>query len=155
MTENVYTTPGGTLGIGQINGTMGAADGLVIYTVPSGKRAELLGLVSDVVATATVGNRVITVKIKSGGVLDWIGASSGNTAATQTCGYDVCFGSCGAVSTTVRRDLADAANTNVQVREFCPFSRIKAGQTVTIDDLSNIDVADAVKYRLYYVEYVA
>jgi hypothetical protein len=125
------------------------------YTVPVGKRWLLMSSVADVTCTATVGNRVILTRVLSqpGGRPIWMGTSSAAVTAAQVGGYDVYFGAPSGISTTVRRNLANTGNTNVQVRDACSITYLPAGWQITLADVAAIDVADAVTWTLCYVEY--
>lgn len=151
----VTTKPGGVItAAGAVTGV--PAGGLTVVTVPVGKRWVPMSFTSDTTMTATVGNRLLIVRVMTGATIVWMGASSAVVTAAQVGGYDVAFGaSNGTPSTAVRRNLADTASTNVQVRENCPIAQMKAGDSIVIDDTANIDVADSCTGRLYYVEYDA
>jgi len=156
--KQVVVRPGGTVRRLGANGTaIGAAGGLAIASCPSGKLWELCFVSIELVASATVGNRQLVTKITvDNSTTDWIGATSGNVAAAQIGGYDVAFGApLGTPSTTVRRALVAAANTNVQVRETSGLRFIKASGNIIIDDIADIDNADTINWRLQVIEYEA
>jgi hypothetical protein len=120
-------------------------------TVPAGFMWELFSYSVDLVATATVGNRTPVLRIRAvNGTPLWMGTTSANVTAGQTGGYDVSFGNVGAPSTTVRRNLADTGNTNVQVRDMCPVKWLNAGDVLFYRDPAAIDAADAVTGGITY-----
>lgn len=121
-------------------------------TVPANKFWKVLGVTVDVVCSATVGNRVIIGRV---GNIYWVGPASAATTAGQTCGYDIGFGNAVAPSTTIRRNIANTGNTNIQVICSCPYSILGAGDTITIQDTAAVDVADSITWRMYYIEYDA
>lgn len=148
------TIPGGTPGIQPRVTTI--ASGAQVYTVPANKKWSLESYVSDTTCTATVGNRILIVSVRSNdGTTLWNGPSSAAVAAAQVGGYDVGFGYANAPSTTVRRNLANTASTNVQVICSCPLKTLNAGCTVRILDTAAIDNADALNHNLCYTEYDA
>jgi len=149
----IYVNPGGTIKHKAFNSAIGATGGSI--TVPTGKRWDILQLTADLTTSATVGNRVMQCRIVSyDGDVTWVGAASGNVAASQVGGYDVAFGgSLATPSTTVRRNMANTANTNVQVRETSGARALKEGGFIVIDDSANIDNADALLMELLVVEY--
>jgi len=148
----VSTKPGGAKSVTGF--TLGLPAGGQGLNVPAGKFWVIQSCIADVVCTATVGNRTIGGRVVVGGTtFYWFGATSAATTAGQTCGYDIGFGNVGAPSTTVRRNIANTANTNIQVREMCPITILRAGDSVTIDDYADIDVADQITMRLWYSEY--
>lgn len=153
--QTVLANPGGTIKTSAGTAAIGAAGGLPIFAVPTGKRVRLLQITTDTTMSATVGNRQMYMWITSAaGANIWLGTASANTAAAQICGYDVGFGSpLNTPSTTVRRSIAQTANTNVQVRENAALIELAAGSGIAIDDIANIDVADVVTYRIHYIEY--
>lgn len=152
----VRSIPGGSFKIQGANGAAITAGGVRIGgSVPAGKIWEVLSVSCDLVATATVGNRIIYAYITcTNATTDWIGASSTAVAAAQTGGYDIGFGAPLATpSTTVRRNLANTANVNVMVRESTACRWIGATGGIVIDDAADIDVADALSWRIQYREY--
>lgn len=152
MTQNVNTRPGGTIRL-----LYGAVAGFAL-TVPANKRWQLLSFVTDWTASATVGNRVIHGLIVGGGGSQntWRGASSGNTAAGQVCGYDIGFGCpLNTPSTTVRRNIANTANTNIQVRENTSLTLLAAGDILSLVDSAAVDANDVITYRVVVLEYEA
>jgi len=153
MQKQITVRPGGTLKHVASTQAMPAAG--AFFQVPPTKEWEVHGLVTDTTTTATVGNRVLCASLVLDTVVYWRGASSGNVAASQVGGYDVQFGSSTATSTTVRRNIAGTANTNVQVLCACPYKRLKANTVIYIDDTANIDVTDATTLRITYNEYEA
>jgi hypothetical protein len=146
--------PGGTITSQSDGGNIGAAGRTL--TVPAGRRWKIMQVSSDTTMTATVGNRLLTVRIANpAGQVLWSGALSAAVTAAQIGGYDVGFGSpLNVPSTAVRRALVAAANTNVQVRENTSITEMLENWTVTILDTAAIDVADQVLWRFAYVEYV-
>lgn len=157
MTKNVLTHPGGTIKSSAGSAAIGAAGGLPIFAVPAGKVAEILQITTDTTMSATVGNRSMYIWITSAlGSNMWLGQASANTPASQVCGYDVGFGSpLNTPSTSVRRNIAQTANTNIQVRENSCLKLLAANSGIAIDDINNIDVADVVTFRIHYIEYEA
>jgi len=148
--ETVLNNPGG-----RIRSVIGAINTPAI-SVPAGKRWRLMSFVNDWTATATVGNRVLHAVVigEAGSQNVWRGASSASVTAAQIGGYDVAFGTPNTTpSTTIRRTISGAANTNVQVRENCPITDLRAGDIVSIIDSAAIDAADSCAYRLMVLEY--
>jgi len=152
-TRQVVTIEGGTLFIVNRQSTINS--GAQVFTVPAGKRWILQSYTSDLICSATVGNRTAIVFISDDIGPIWMGEITGNIAASQTGGYDISFGKVGTPSTTVRRNLANTANTNVQVRTNCPVFELDAGCTITYDDLANIDNTDVLNHVLVYRQYEA
>jgi len=149
--DTVLTNPGGTLREITISNI---ALGNSLFTVPAGKRWRVLSLVSDTTMTATVGNRTLVLRLYPVLSNAWIGTTSGNTAATQKCGYDVGFGSpINTPSTTVRRNLGNTANVNIMVRESTSCNMFAAGGTAIMIDAAGIDAADATSGFLTLMEY--
>jgi hypothetical protein len=150
----VRTVPGGVI-TSQASG--GTAINATQIIVPAGKKWTVLSFVADVTATATVGNRILQLNISTGaGAALWRGAASTAVTAAQIGGYDVGFGApINTPSTTVRRALIAAANTNVQVRESCALNQWAAGYNIVLNDSAGIDNADSVAWRIVYVEYDA
>ena len=123
-------------------------------TVPRGKVWQLIGWVSDYTTTATVGNRVILGLMKNGaGSTTWIGAASAAVVASKVCGYDFSFGSISGPNTTVRRNLANTANTDIQVTTQSPVTLLQAGGSIVLFDATAVDAADTYRVVLTYVEY--
>lgn len=150
--KQVVITPGGRVRL--YFGSLAAFS----LAVPTGKRWKILSFVADWTASATVGNRVIHAVIIGGGGAQniWRGASSGVTTASQVCGYDIGFGSpLNTPSTTVRRNIANTANTNVQVRENTSINMMIAGDIITLTDIAAVDANDVVTYRVLVEEYEA
>ena len=152
--KQVVTRIGGTLTRNALAGSAIGATGTG-FAVPTSKEWELLAVVFDVVCTATVGNRVFIVSLFDTANNEWVSAASASVTAGQTCGFDVGFGNVGAPSTTVRRNLANTGNVNVMVREMCPIDSLFAGWIVKIDDVANIDNADAVTGYMFFRQYEA
>lgn len=152
MTRTVLCNPGGTIRRVASNGAL-AAGGLAIWTAETDFEYELEAVVMDIVCTATVGNRNFMVWLQDGGTIYWFGALSANVTAGQTCGYDISFGNEGTPSTTVRRNIANTASTNVQVRELCPIRSAGDGVVLVVDDINNVDATDAVTYRVVARKY--
>jgi len=147
------TVPGGLI-VNSIvtSGAIGVSK--TVYTVPTGKRARPTNLVSDITASATVGNRVLVARVLDPNAnVIWIGSSSGAVTAAQIGGYDIGFGMPGTPSTTVRRNIANTANTNVQVRELSGITDLLAGSTINIMDVTAVDVADLIVCRTSVIEY--
>jgi len=127
----------------------------VTVTIPANKVWMLEQLTTDLTTTATVGNRLVRVRINDPlGICIWIGQTSAAIAASQVGGYDVSFGP-GAVSTTARRNVADTAQVNVMVREQCPVLFLKAGSTININDMADIDITDSLFYNLTWISFDA
>lgn len=144
----VITNPGGVKNAYSATLAIGATgNGL---TCPPNKKWVLEALVADVVCSATVGNRILIARV---GNIFWVSPSSAAVTAGQTGGIDVSFGTAGAPSTTVRRNIANTGNTNVQVIAQCPIKTLTAGDTLTVQDTAAIDVADSISFRAWYVEY--
>jgi len=154
MSNTVFTNPGGKVVCSNLQSTIGAAGGVILFTVPTGKRWVVEALSIDITCTATVGNRTFGVwSTDQLGNRAFMGTTSAATTASQVCGIDVFFGGTGAPSTTVRRNIANSGNTNVQVRESIPIKTMRAGQLIALDDYASIDVADAFNAFLQYTEY--
>jgi hypothetical protein len=150
----VRTVPGGTVGSGSFVAGIGASGQIAI--VPAGKKWQMLTLTTDTTMTATVGNRVLYgFLVSPTGLTVWVGPNSAAVTAAQVGGYDIGFGSAGTPNTTVRKQLAGAAATNVQVTCFCPMDLLAAGWSFGIDDSANIDNADSITFRYTYLEYDA
>lgn len=135
----------GTLGTYPFFATAIGASGLNLIFCAVGLTTVPQQITADVVCTGTAGNRVFVARIldASGNVV-WMGTESAITTAGQTCGYDVNFGGAAGVSTTVRRNMANTGNTNVQVRENCGPLTLGPGYLFLLDDTANIDNADLV-----------
>jgi len=145
--------PGGTVVSAGGTGAIGAG-GIALFVVPAGQKWLLLGMVSDTTMSATVGNRILQCRAQIAGAPIWIGAASAAVAAAQVGGYDVGFNSAiGTPSTTVRRNMANTANTNVQVREMCPLGLMGPGYNMIIADSAAVDAADSVNWNYTYVRY--
>jgi len=137
----------------------GVTIGNTIILPPAvGFKRTLLGIQADVVCSATVGNRILYARINDtvGGVIYWIGPASAAVTAAQTGGYDIAFPN-GPVNTTVRRNIANTANTNVQVTTTCPHIALCVGvngalPSIQIVDAAGIDAADAVTWRASYID---
>lgn len=151
MPSTVQTNPGGVRTLYNATIAVGASGNGV--TVPANKRWRVLCLSVDYTASATVGNRTLGVRVGNGANAFWCSSISANVVAGALAGFDVYFGVGLATNTTVRRGLANTANTSVQVTTCCPITDLAAGDTVTVDDYANIDNADSMLYRLWYVEY--
>jgi len=148
--QTVVSNPGGTIKVENVNGAF--PGGSNIFTCPAGKRRVPLAFIADFTTVATVGNRSINIRIAGVGGTNWIGATMAALAASQVGGYDIAFAP-GTVNTTVRRNIADSANTNVQVREFCPYLQMKAGDYITVVDSAAIAATDTVNAFFSFVEY--
>lgn len=147
------TVPGGSIITSKVD-AQGISTGRVLYTVPTGRRSIIRSCVSDLVASATVGNRILIARILDGSAnVLWIGSASTAITAAQTGGYDIGFGMPGTPSTTVRRNLGNTANVNVMVRESSPILELGPGSTIVLIDTAAIDVADAVTSRVNVIEY--
>lgn len=148
----VRTTVGGLTAVTTF--TAGIAGG-VGFTVPANKKWELQSFISDTTMTATVGNRTILLRILSAaGQAYWVGTLGAATTAAQVCGYDIGFGApINTPSTTVRRNIANTGNTNVQVRESCSAVLLPPGSVLQLIDVAGIDGADSAVCRLIYTEY--
>lgn len=151
----VTTKPGGTsrsIATGAV--AIGAAGGLTIYTVPAGRKCIGISLTGDYVASATVGNRLVYLRITDQfAQLVWIGAQSAALTAGLTGNYDCSFGVNNAtVSTSVRRNIGNTAATSIGVRENCSIGQFPAGYTFIIDDGANVDVADTYDTRMVVTE---
>jgi hypothetical protein len=132
------------------------AIGNTFAAVPAGRRWRIQSFVSDTTASATVGNRVIIAQVRdNAGVVVWVGPATGNVAAAQIGGYDVVFGGGAGTTTVVRRNIANTANTNVQVLCSCGIIEMRAGWTIVILDTAAIDNADVTVIRVVYTEYDA
>jgi len=123
--------------------------------VPPNKEWLLQGAIIDVTATATVGNRVLSAYIQEGATTLWRGPSTAAIAAGQVGGYDIAFGAGAATSTVVRRNLANTANTNVQILCSCPYRTLRQNMILYIQDTAAIDVADATTFRMIVEEFDA
>lgn len=148
----VRTVPGGTI-------TTTAAATIMAFaasTVPAGFRRRIYTWVSDITCTATVGNRLFVVRVRDAlGNIIWIGPLSAAVVAAQICGYDVVFGSGAATSTTVRRNIANTANTNVQVLCSSGLQELAAGYVVDVIDTAAVDANDVATFRTTCVDYPA
>jgi len=143
----VRTVPGGDIVSANDGGNIGATGRSI--AVPAGFKYSVQMLTTDTTMTATVGNRVLVGYVYDNlGSLRWVGSASANVTAAQVGGYDIMFGAGGAPSTTVRRNLANTGNTNIQVRENCPISELGPGWYITIADVAAIDAADQLIMRL-------
>lgn len=155
MSDEARERPGG-----QIRYNVIAADTAIgasgkSFTVSANKIVRPLAMMADVTTSATVGNRILRVRIVGSGTYSiFAGPNSGSIAASKVGGYDVHFGS-GISGTTVRRNMADSANTDVQVSTVCPIIYMAAGDTLNLDDTANIDNADVVRMIIMYLEYTA
>jgi hypothetical protein len=150
----VRTVPGGIVGSGSFVAGIGATG--QSFAVPANKKWLLMSLVTDTTMTATVGNRILNGFIANPtGTTVWVGQNSAAIVAAQVGGYDIFFGPPAANNTTVRKQLAAAGTTNVQVTCNCPIALMSAGWAFGIDDSANIDNADSVTFRYTYVEYDA
>ena len=56
-------------------------------------------------------------------------------------------------STAVRRNIANTANTNIQVRENTSITTLTAGQFLRVRDITAVDVADALTFAVSYYAY--
>jgi len=155
MQKQSVNVPGGTSKYILRSG-VAMNSGAQIITVPTGKRWKLLCLAGELTASATVGNRLLFVYLKeTAGTVIWVAETAAATTAAQICGYDLAFGIGGTPSTTVRRNFALSANTNVQVRSLCPMDMLNAGDQIVFKDAATIDNADTLTCALHYVEYEA
>jgi hypothetical protein len=153
---SVKTIPGGT--VTTQGYAVGIGAGGVSMFLPANSRMKLVSLVSDTTMTATVGNRILQFRVLSGGVPVWVGPASTAVTATQVGGYDVNFGGASAPSTTVRRNLANTGNTNVQVTAYAPALEIvnitaAAVVVAVLSDSAAIDAADSTNFLLSYILY--
>jgi len=124
------------------------------YVVPAAKIWQLQAVYFQMTATATAGNRFIVCAVSNGSFYQWIGPQSAAVAATKVVGYIISFGA-GVDNTTVRSTAAlTTATTDVQVNTQCPVLYLPATGSVLLDDVANIDIADAInEYQLWVVEY--
>lgn len=148
----VRTTPGGTITATAI----GAIYAFAASTVPAGSRRVFYSWVCDVTATATVGNRILVARVRdAAGNVMWVGPASTAVTAAQVGGYDIVFGAGFATSTTVRRNIANTANTNVQVLCSSGMREMAAGYVVDVYDTAAIDANDVVTLRASFIDYPA
>lgn len=126
------------------------------FTVPAGKIWRMLSIDAELVATATVGNRVLTAIITDGANTVQNGVRSGNITASQRGRYRVIFGSAIFGTTQDAVPAFSGSQANVVVYGPMPSMILTAGCVIRVLDLAAIDAAaDDLTVVLHYVEYDA
>lgn len=125
------------------------------FTVPAGKVWVMESIFAQLVATATVGNRVLMIQFGDGTNVVRTMRGSNNIAASQTGTYQTLRGT-EPTNTTVGRTLA-GANANVSHADPMGMELVlPEGHTVRVWDFAAIDPnADDLTVVLHYVEYEA
>jgi len=155
MDEVVLVNPGGTVKTSSADTVNITNAGYPVQLTQACSRLKMMYFICDVACTATVGNRsFVAIVNNAAGQVVWIGTATANVAASQTAAYDVAFSmSEAAAVTTARRNIGNTAAVNVAVGETCPVNEWVQNMLIRIDVINDIDLADKVTYRLYYVEY--
>jgi len=125
------------------------------FTVPAGKVWEMRFIASELVCTATVGNRVLGCLINTPDGGDCVSVGTLVIAASQYGGLQLHFGAPVAKYTTAFARLSTpSVAVNVAATQGYGSMLFPAGTTIRIWDLSAIDAAaDDLTVVLHYIEY--
>jgi len=154
MTET-RVTPGGTIKWVKDDTTN---DSEKTFTVPAGKRWDVLSVYAEITCTATAGNRVLNAAFTTGATRILTGPKSAAITANQKGTYLVNDGAL--VGTDVNNlPLLDTSTPNIAVYAGtfpAGGMRLLAGYTIIVGDLTGVAaVADDLTVVLQYIEYDA
>lgn len=126
------------------------------WTVPTGKAWVLKVLFADIVATATVGNRVLRVDFTDGTNRIFGGPPTASIPASNR-GYMLLkAGYYGAAFNTADRPGPTQSTINIAITDGIPEMVLTAGCVIRVWDTAAIDAAgDDLAVVLHYIEYDA
>lgn len=125
------------------------------FTVPAGKVWSLKSVHADITATATVGNRVLTMLSTDGTNTVCFYAKTAAVTATQVGALRIGIGE---TITTTASQVPTLAGATPNVAFMVPIAEtiLLAGYTVRVYDATGVDAAaDDLNVVLHYVEYDA
>ena len=132
-------------------------DSDVTTTVPAGKVWLVEGVYCEILTTATVGNRLLSVVLNDGTDNIFNSQRTGSIAASSR-GAIRCHSAWSAVPTasTIAINLAGSAAITVSMSQNLPQTLLAAGSTIRTWDAGAIDAAaDDMVIVIDYVEYDA
>jgi len=154
--KQVVTRPGGTPKW-TLDATANDSD--KTFTVPAGKVWSVHSIEVGIVATATVGNRLLGWSISNATpAVVSVGINSAAIVASARGGMFITNGN-NVAATPVRRSLQDAgaSNNSVFVNDQLPMPcLLPAGYSIRVWDLGAVDAAaDDMTVAIHYTEYEA